>query len=391
MIYHFNPSCEMAVRQDRDSYTPPRGIASMEDDLAALMAYVGSDGDGIVGQRPDDALLDFWAPVFGRRVYIGWDEASRRAKDGEPIAPWGMSRAELRKFGLTEKARDWQWRDLLSRRTSVETEWSLARMTGADPVANPMIVRTENELRSEMRERLRKGVGAVVKSLWSASGRGVRFFREGDEADAVTYGINCIGADGGAVIETRLSRQAEFSYLFRVAGDDVTYEGINRYHSTDGGAMGWEMAGPQPNIPDLTPLADEIDEKAAILTEALRTVLGGTGYEGPVGVDAMTYRVPGRGVRLRPCTEVNVRHCMGHVAQGVLRGIADGVSVKWCTWHFGDDGEWDAFCARGMAEAPIVRDSQGRIVSGFFRLTTAGGGVRFGAAGWAGEMGVVER
>lgn len=391
MIFHFNPSCEMAVRQDRESYTPPRGIATMEDDLAALMTFVSADADAIVGPRPDDALLDFWAPTFGRREYIGWPEAARRAKAGEPIAPWGMSRAELHKFGLTEKAWNWEWREILSRRTSVRTEWVLADITKAEPAAKPAIVRTESELRAAMADEGRTGDSIVIKSLWSASGRGVRFFRKRyDTEAALIYGMNCIGADGAAVVETKLSRLAEFSFLFHMAGGEVIYEGINRYMSAEGGAMGWELAGPQPNIYNLSAHEEDIAAAAADLANALSITLQGTGYVGPVGVDAMIYRGADGAARLRPCTEVNVRHCMGHVAQGMLRAMAPGVSVRWRTWHFSGDGEWDAFCAENSERLPMTRDGRGAITSGFFRLTTSGRGVRFGACGWAGENGVME-
>lgn len=389
MILHFNPSCEMAVRQGRDSYTPPRGIAAMEDDLAALMTYVSADGDSIVGPEPDNELIEFWKPHFGRRDYIGWSEALRRARQGEAIAPWGMSKAVLCKFGLTDRARRWAWRDLLSRRTSVETERELERVTGTASAAKPVIAASEAELMAALTDTGRKGDGVVVKSLWSAAGRGVRFFSGQEDAEAaMTYGMNCILSDSGAVVETKLSRLAEFSYLFSAKGGEVKYEGVNIYHSTDGGAMGWELAGPQPNVYDTSALDDDIAQSATNLATSLRNVLAGTGYEGPVGVDAMVYSGEDGAAHLRPCMEVNVRHCMGHVAQGVLRAMAPGASVRWRTWHFNAAGEWDAFCAENSAAYPIELDPDGRIKSGFFRLTTAGRDVRFGAGGWAGENGV---
>lgn len=389
MILHFNPSCEMAVRQGRDSYTPPRGIAAMEDDLAALMTFVSADGDCIVGPEPDHELIEFWEPHVGRREYISWNEASQRARQGETIAPWGMSKAVLCKFGLTERARRWAWRDMLSRRTSVMTEWGIARATATSPTAKPIIAATEAEFRAAMADTSRTSNGVAIKSLWSAAGRGVRFFGGQEDADAaMTYGMNCIRSDGGAVVETRLRRLAEFSYLFTAKGGEVKYEGINRYHSTDGGAMGWELAGPQPYIYDTSALDGDIAQSATNLASILRNVLTGTGYEGPIGVDAMVYSGKDGAAHLRPCMEVNVRHCMGHVAQGVLRAMDPGVSVRWRTWHFNAPGEWDAFCAENSAAYPIELAPDGLIKSGFFRLTTAGRDVRFGACGWAGENGV---
>lgn len=58
MIVYFNPTCEMVVRQDGMNYMPPKTLAKMEMDLAPLMAFLTSKGDKIVGQKPDDVVLE---------------------------------------------------------------------------------------------------------------------------------------------------------------------------------------------------------------------------------------------------------------------------------------------------------------------------------------------
>lgn len=379
----------MAVRQDGKNYTPPRAIAEMERDLAPLMTFLGQDGDGIIGAPPDPALTELWARWFGTRAYIDEREAKSLVGSGDVIAPWGVSRDVSHRFGIVDAAGAWAWRNLLSRKTSVSVEWEAGEIIGLTPDANPILAQTEPELAKALSENAANGGRVVLKSLWSASGRGVRFFQNNlGSGEAEAYGRKCLSADGGVVVERALRRLAEFSYIFTPEAGGLKLEGINRYHSSESGGMGWELAGPQPLMYDLSPHKHVIEAGA----EALRHVIGRkaneAGYVGPAGVDAMIYETEDGRRKLRCCTEVNMRHCMGHVAIRLNGAFADDTSVRWRMGHFGSADDWLNFCGKESASHPIVLDERGQISSGFFRLTGIGSGQRFGAFGWAGENGI---
>ena len=384
----FNPSCEMAVRQDRLSYTPPRQIAQMEHDLSTLMMFVAEEGDAVVSEKPDEELMTMWRQIFGNISFATQQEACSLIKNGMRFSPWGHSKASFNRFGIMEKAKGWTWREILSRRSSVAVERKFAEIAGVRLAANPLFADDYETLQKAVEENLLEGMGIVVKSLWSASGRGVRFFSTEEREQAMLYGENCLRADGGVVVEKRLKRIAEFSFLFDFKGGETKYIGINRYHSTASGNMGWEVHGPQPYIYDLSQLTDEITTAAKCLVKALTEILDGSGYEGPVGVDAMIHEEADGKIGLRACTETNIRHCMGHVAKGVTRAFAPETSIRWRMNHFGDKGEWDEYCREQSLADPIKRDENGLITSGFFRLTPLGSEIHFGAFGWAGENGV---
>ncbi len=392
MIYYFNPSCEMAVRQGQSSYTPPKNVAQMEADLSSIVMFLGSDDDCVIGKQADDKLIEFWKPLIGGRNFISDKEAALRISGGEGFAPWGISRATFVKYGLPDDLYRQEYRELLSRKTSVTVEHLIGEKTGDQYPPISKLIEREVELNSHIERLKEKGVKKVViKSLWSASGRGVRFFNlEDEQNNAVDYATRCMRADEGVVIEKRLERVAEFSYLFHYTKGRIKYDGINIYHSSDNGGMGWEIAGRQPYIFDIAAYEEIVADGANNLGEALENMLSTTRYEGPIGVDAMLYKKNDGSISLRPCTEINMRYCMGHVAQKVARLFAKGTPIKWQMSHFSTPSKWKEFCEEQERLYPTLFNNAGEITSGFFRLTPIGETTQFGAYGWSGDSGVLK-
>ncbi len=376
MIVYFNPTCEMAVRQDGMNYTPPKTLAKMEMDLAPLMALLTNEGDKIVGREPDGVVLEMLDRQKKGTKFIDVEEARRLVTSGEELRPWGWSRATMAQFGMKEMARNWKWRDLLSRKTSVMVERIVeSKLDGVD--AASAVVTDDTGI---VRDYLRRG-DVVIKSLWSASGRGVRFYGRREESATMEYAEKSIGADGAIVVERKLERVAELSFLFWAGENGVEYRGANAYRSGDGGTFGYEIIGDEA-FGEISSVCERWEEKYGdALRGALEEVLMEAGYRGAVGVDAMVYRGNDGRLGVRSCMEVNVRYCMGHVANEVKKMMADGAHGYWRIEKFGEDGEWDAYCERKSKEKPLEMDENGRIKSGFFRLTGLGRGVRFGACG----------
>lgn len=376
MIVYFNPTCEMAVRQDGMNYTPPKTLAKMEMDLAPLMAFLTSKGDKIVGQKPDDVVLEVLDRQKKGTLFVSVEDARKMVASGEEFRPWGLSRATMAQFGMKELAKGWNWRDILSRRTSVMVEKIVNSKLGGVDAAEAVV--TDGV--GDVRDYLKRG-DVVVKSLWSASGRGVRFYGRREDELAMEYAEKCIRADGAVVVERKLDRVAELSFLFWAGDRGVEYRGANAYRSGNGGTFGSEIIGAEA-FEEISSVCERWEETyGETLREALEETLMDTGYRGAIGVDAMVYRDGDGRLGVRSCMEVNVRYCMGHVANEVKKMMAEGVHGCWRIEKFGADGEWDAYCERMSKEKPLEMDENGRITSGFFRLTGLGNDVRFGACG----------
>ena len=104
----YNPSCEMAVRNDRVNYMPPAQIVSFEHDLAGLMMFVAdSEADAVVAPRPDEMLLRTWFSPGCEPRFVSLGEGRSAVLSGCGLRPWGQSREVLHRFGLTAAAREW--------------------------------------------------------------------------------------------------------------------------------------------------------------------------------------------------------------------------------------------------------------------------------------------
>lgn len=376
MILRYNPTCELAIRHNGLSYTPPQILAKMEGDLAPLMAFLSTSDDKIVGNRPDPLLCDMLRRAGHCDTFITPAEATELVKQGEAIHPWGESRALFASVGMTAQAREWNHRETFSRKTSVLVEQAAHGALGLPSDANPQIVQDVAALD-------RMGGDVVIKSLWSSAGRGVRFFCLDTELRvAKDFADKCIKTDGAVVVERKLARMAELSFLFRRTSGGIEYCGANAYRSASGGAFGLEIFGPNSFAEVARVDGDWEAKHSALLASSLSKVLISSPYTGPIGVDAMVYRGGDGAPRLRCCMEVNMRHCMGDVANQVKRLIAPEASGFWRIEVFKNDGEWDAFCERQAREQPLCLNQNGLIVKGFFRLSGLGSDVRFGACGW---------
>ena len=384
MIYYFNPSVEMAVRQDGLSYTPPATIAQMESDLACIVMFLAQPNDYVVGEAPDAALLGMWDKIIEPPVFIDKRQARVLIANGEQFAPWGLSRSTLYAFGLESRAKMWNLRALLSRATSMSIEAEACKILGAPSPADPILV-SDNRLLHRVIECKMLHGDVVIKTLWSASGRGVRFFRSDEYSAALRFGTDSICADGGVVIEHKLERVGELSFLFYKGSDAVEYIGANAYSSAERGGFGFEEIGPDAFL-EAQKAGGEWELKiSSALAEAIGTVMRDSPYSGAIGIDAMVCNTQDGRRLIRCCTEANIRFCMGHVAHRVRKAFARGVTARWGIVSFKEDGEWNRFAEIETERHPLVRTQSGEMADGFFRLTGLKDTARFAMCGWAGE------
>lgn len=368
----YNPTCEMAVQNNNVSYQPPIRLQEFEKAMTSLMMFVAQKGDSIVGERPDDMLMDFWREqgLFDVR-YIKREEALRMVDAGAELVPWGGSRQLYYSYGLKDKANMYteEMRNILSRRSSVLLEQKVTEVCARKgqeyfkyTVDDKAVELTTSEA---MEERVRKGMCAV-KSLWSSSGRGVQLVRESQHIEpAITWARGKIRHDGGVICEPFYRRRGEFTTLCKLFADGkVVYLGTNYFEADEAGRFGKELIG-QKILTE-----EEQTCVAKILTEALAEMQWNKSYEGMVGVDGMIYEDDRGERRVRCCTEVNIRYTMGNVNLSVSRFFADGVKAEWRIEQFASSAAWAKHCKEMSERYPLVVDEKGKIKSGFFRLSS---------------------
>lgn len=387
-VFIYNPTCEMANRSHSVSYQPPAQLAQFEHDVASLLMFIAGGNDFVVAGEPDNQLKTFWRERgLPMPNFCSMNDAVRLIASGYELTPWGESRQLFHNLHLTERqhAFDNERRKLFSRLSSVALETEIA----AQPLPDfarvdslSRIITDEAELNSLPAEE-----PFVLKNLWSASGRGVVLVRDRRHVEqALVRARGAIRHDGAVIYEEFLHRMAEFSFLYwKHANNEVEYLGKNAFQTDAAGRFGAEIIDNECftdrirrwNIPQ-----DWEQKVVPLIVDAIRKCSAIESYVGPIGLDAMFYEKAGK-IRLRCCTEANLRLSMGNVNLGVARYFARGSIGEWKIERFKSPEEWEIFCRMQEREQPTTFDANGLITSGFFRLTSIGNGECYGAFGYA--------
>ncbi len=168
--------------------------------------------------------------------------------------------------------------------------------------------------------------GAILKPRMGTSGRGWVDVSRLDEPlrakPAATHpGFERLASAGGAILEPRLDRSADLSTQLHVDPHggvtvlgtlELLVNAAGRWvgHRGEVDSRGRVFSGHARE--------EELREAGA----AMGAAAASAGYFGPAGVDALTFRVPGRDEAqemLRPVVELNARFTMGTVTIGLIR------------------------------------------------------------------------
>lgn len=363
----------MAVRLNTTTYQPPKHLAKFESDLASLMMFIADVDDYVVAKQPDYELLNFWFSDNNIPHFCNYQEAKKLIQRGYNLEPWGQCRQIYHQFGDIDNfvKFDEKSRELHSRLSSHLLEKQISNEYNS-------ISERINDI--EKAQKIIEKSNCVLKSLWSSSGRGVIIVNDNKHClSATTWAKDKIESEGSIIIEKYLKRVCEFSFLFKI-DNNIKYIGLNYFEADEAGRFGHELIGfnPMKNVGFDTdwdlPIANQ-------LIDAMHQLHWEEKYNGNIGIDAMAYIDDNDKIKIRPCTEANIRTCMGNINNSISKHFAEGTIAKWQIERFESDNEWNYFCAEQSAKYPIKRNEIGLITSGFFRLTSLDEKMRFGAWG----------
>lgn len=328
-LHVFNPSHDEALAAGYPYYYPTTIARQLADEWGALPGLWADAGDAVwltdaaavpaeVAWCRDVRFVRkrqlspaFWSQVQEIDTW-GWDllvrHQLRRAGAPEHLLPTDQALASVR--------------DLSSRRLTAavlpQLRRALQQDAGLATVGESFIASSADEVL----QYVRHNGGAMAKSLWSCSGRGVfRMAAEPCQAD-VRRVERLLREQGAVELEPLYRPYRQFALeLESLPGGEVRCLGVSAFLTNASGAYRGNVVAPQPVLTDW--LAGASDSLSAHWQEFVRVTenvmsdcLGGR-YTGPLGIDMMLVDgsdSPGDGVLLHPCIEVNVRRTMGHVA-----------------------------------------------------------------------------
>lgn len=306
MIHLFNPENDLALANNLDRFTLPKGAAAIRLAGTFLPMFWADKDDFILTQTVVDSAMSHY-----QSRYNLYGTASHTVPSGHSLAPWGWSRytrSEFIRAGaeqslLPDNATLESQRQLSHRRTAI----AINRALGVD---NSMMAVEATSI-EQARDAVAQMGSAVIKLPWSSSGRGVIYSSQIAPENFNSYVGGMIAHQGSVTIEPRLNRLQDFAALFFSDGKRVEFRGLSVFATNNAGFYEGNIVEPQ----DL--LARRIDADITDITKALEPILTqlvAPLYNGWLGIDMMTHSNKSGSMEIAPCVEMNLRMTMGVAA-----------------------------------------------------------------------------
>ncbi|WP_163711606.1 hypothetical protein [Mangrovibacterium lignilyticum] len=386
-VFHFNPTCEIAIANGSPYYVPPNLLQKFEADLAPLMFVVAKESDIVICETiPGSGFVDqlrktgLSAPTFMTKAEVQ-QYASDHPKMLFDFKPWGKSpvAAHLFKF-LNSDLNGWdeKQKGLFERKASATflSEFlkgnTIAEIGGTEIV--PQIVTTELEIE----ELLIKKRPIVVKAPLSSSGRGLLVLRKDKLNEANRQWIKGVLEQQGYLsAEPWLNKQADLSFQFEIRQNgDVFYLGSSFFScNSNGQYTGHFLNFSNDKKPPIS--TNILEEAGSKLGEELAKSAFCESHRGILGIDAIVYLDENHQLKLHPCLEINPRFTMGYFSQMIEQRIhQDAHGVFKIVFH--PKGDYNEFAEnRAKKNPPLLAD--GYVKKGFIALTPYNSETRFGA------------
>lgn len=338
----FNPEHDIALASNIERFTAPHAGRQLRSDLCYLPALWADEGDVVIVDDIDFAESAYRRLKVERKPSVEFCTMEQIAHvlSSTNIAPvidaWGWDlaiRFQLLSSGVPGK-----------KLPSKDAMQELRRLSGRQ-CTTIVLENIRRGIESEtcgkstylvdydgFCDLLQNDKSIVVKAPWSSSGRGVRYFLEGERNEnAINWVRNTIRLQGGVMVEPLYNKVKDFGMEFRRDAEGrVHYLGLSLFNTINGAYTGNLLATEAVKRDMMSRYIDLalLDNVTARLETELASLFSTLPSEPAIsdlhfGVDMMIVAKNGTsymendkydGFLLHPCVEINLRRTMGHVA-----------------------------------------------------------------------------
>ena len=324
-LFVANLNFEQEIAGDRQIL--PVALRQRTAEHACAWLAVANPGDFIWCPQPP--APDFWERMSDRGIAsVTGISSPADAPPGLELTPWGWTQT-VRRRARSLRARiaappQAAVRAANSRRWSsqLETRWNVGLEGAAE-------IRSEADLTDVLRSVTDTGRW-VLKSEFGAAAR-QRIVCTGPTPDGTAAGWirRRLSAGEWLTYEPWVQRIAEAGLQWSIPEQGVPrLEGVTELFSDSAGQFIGSRFGLSREEFEAWQPAIDVGEQAVAEIQRL-------GYFGPVGIDAMRYRMADGSERMRPLQDINARWTMGRLALGWQRIIPAGV------WRHGTPREFE--------------------------------------------------
>lgn len=396
-LYIFNPDADLALGNNEENYMAPAPIRRMAEDLALLPVWYARPGSEVLAPSAyNDDYLKQMRQLFPLDVQLIAESRLPGCTDAR-VTPWAWNRAvrkRLAKGGIPERmlpapeAID-EYRRIASRAYSSGLQHLFADH-GPDYVCGCSRL-VEGDGKKPVTSEVMAGFkdGAVFKSPWSGSGRGLFWCRHGFRKEASARCGRLLREYGCFTVEPIYNKVEDFALeYYSDGGGKLGFVGYSRFMTNGRGAYAGNVLTSDRKVEEWL--------RQYVPTEAFmrirRTVETGLHalyahrYAGYLGVDMMVCRQEGKHpYAVHPHVEVNLRMNMGVVSHFLYKNLMlPGGEGRFSVDHFPSNEALRARHEHCSSRYPLVV-KDGKILSGYLSLAPVTPHGRSQACLWVGS------
>lgn len=380
-LYVFNPDTDMALADNNENYMSTASARRMAQDLALLPIWYAQPGSAVLAPSAYNAdYLEKMKTMFPLSVQLVTEPELSECAEFK-VMPWGWNpaiRKRMLKGGIAERNLPTmdkleEYRRLSSRIQSLGLYLIFDINDQIEYVCGYRgVLFADGDMDFILKIPGYSKNGCVFKSLWSGSGKGLRWCRHGISKSSLDWCNREMLKHGSVIVEPIYNKVGDFAMEFYSDGQGrVNFTGYSRFSTDEKGAYQGNMLVSDSDVEQwllqYVPLETVVNIRERILQSMNK--LYGESYTGPYGVDMMVCRDEnGLPYAIHPHVEINVRMTMGMVAHELYRNfIAPGSTGQYMVKHYPSGEELRAAHEQDMQDYPLaVKD--GRVVSGYLPL-----------------------
>jgi hypothetical protein len=387
-IYHFNPTCELAIANGSPYYQAPAILREFEEELAPILLLFASANDHVLKEKALPVQFMEQLNEMGLTAARCLPKAeSLESLQNEPVnlQPWGWSPAELNYLS------DYRQPSAIQARRTQLANSDLFQRKHAVQFVNDFLDESHQSYFPKKEERpqvldtleaiesyLHKHPQTVLKSPLSSSGRGLQVIRKNILNDSNKRWIKTMLAQQNYLIaEPLFNKKTDLSFQFEFTPSaEIIFLGISFFQTNNNGQYLGHHLNPATDLAYHHFHKDELVTIAGRLTHQLRQSCFHRVYQGFLGIDALIYEEDQQ-FKIQPCLEINPRFTMGMLSQVIEKKIHPESSGQFLTYYH--PGKiYQAFAEeQAKKNPPIVTDQ--RLRKGFLSLTAPKSNSLFGA------------
>lgn len=324
MILYFNPGHETAVNNTSPYYTAPANIVAMQQELAYLPAWYGSESDVVlVHESTEKEYYSYLSDNLGEMPKaITQDEIFNYSPS--IVSLWGISPQSVHyfkelsnKFDIKLDIPEWR-NDFIYLNSRKAAKDSLLKLIDRIPQISGNIIPHFYTKIEDIEQAVNTSeTQLLAKAPYSSSGRGLLWLPiTGLTRTERQILHGTLKKQGYVSLERALEKETDFAMEFMCDGQgNVTFEGYSLFRTNNKGGYLGNYIGAQDEINrQLTSNLPSslLAEIKTNLIEILKDKYASL-YKGCIGVDMLIYKENGE-YKLHPCLEINMRYNMGYLA-----------------------------------------------------------------------------